>query len=175
MRARVSQISAGQAAQRFRGLTSSPCPDIHATHVPRSSHPTVLRCWLCEWLASVRGRTNPRAIGLHTRPDVVAQRSSRLTGTWRGCCILAGPWLSSSVLSGEGLAAKHATLEGDELSMRHFQSACLAGGDQRRWPLRAVEARVASVGSSSLPLAAVWLDEVPLAAVWPTFLPRVDV
>jgi hypothetical protein len=45
---------------------------------------------------------------------------------------------------------------------------------KRRWPLRAVECRVASVRSFSLPLAALWLDAVTLAAVWPAFLPGVD-
>jgi len=46
---------------------------------------------------------------------------------------------------------------------------------KRRWPLRAVEGRVASVRSLSLPLATLWLDAVTLAAVWPAFLPGVDV
>jgi hypothetical protein len=45
---------------------------------------------------------------------------------------------------------------------------------KRRWPIRAVEGRVASVRSFSLPLAALWLDAVTLAAVWPAFLPGVD-
>ena len=46
---------------------------------------------------------------------------------------------------------------------------------KRRWPLRAVEGRVASVRSLSLPLAALWFDTVTLAAVWPAVLPGVDV
>lgn len=46
---------------------------------------------------------------------------------------------------------------------------------KRRWPLRAVEGRVASVRSLSLPLATLWLDAVTLAAVGPAFLPGVDV